>query len=58
MCCISRRGGAIPYKGYAEANLTIPDLSHYNEDVLFLVVANDMYGDRVHVQIDTQVIDQ
>ena len=49
---------AIPYKGYVEANLTIPDLPHYNEDVLFLVVANHNYGDRVSVQIGTQVIDQ
>ena len=53
------KGGiSIPYKGYVEANLTIPDLPHYNEDVLFLVVANDKYGDRVPVQIGTQVIDQ
>ena len=48
----------IPYKGYVEANLIIPDLPHYNEDVLFLVVANHKYWDRVAVQIGTQVIDQ
>ena len=51
-------GILIPYQGYVEANLTIPDLPHYNEDVLFLVVANHKYGDRVPVQIGTQVIDQ
>ena len=33
-------GLAIPYKGYVEANLTIPDLLCYNKDVLFLVDAN------------------
>ena len=33
-------GILIPYKGYVEANLTIPDLPWYNEDVLFLVVLN------------------
>ena len=49
---------SIPYKGYVEANLTIPDLPYYNEDVLFLVLANHKYGDRVPVQIGTQVIDQ
>ena len=48
----------IPYKGYVEANLTIPDLLHYKEDVLFLVVANYQYGDRVLVQTGIQVIDQ
>ena len=31
-------GIPIPYKGYVEANLAIPDLPHYNEDVLFMVV--------------------
>ena len=48
----------IPYQGYVEANLTITDLLCYQEDVLFLVVANHKYGDRVPVQIGTQVIDQ
>ena len=48
----------IPYKGYVEANLTKPDLPCYNEDVLFLVVANQKYGDRVPVQIGIKVIDQ
>ena len=48
----------IPYKGYLEVNLTILDLPHYNEDVLFLVVVNHKYGDRGPVQIGTQVIDQ
>ena len=51
-------GITIPYKGYVEPNLTIPDLPHCNEDVLFLVVANHKYRDRVPVQIGMQVIDQ
>ena len=42
---------AILYKGYVKANLTIPDLPHYNEDKLFLVVTNHKYGDRTPVQI-------
>ena len=49
---------SIPYKGYVEANLTISDLPHYNEDVLFLGVTNHKYEDRVPVQIDMQVIDK
>ena len=43
------RGITIPYKEYVEANLTIPDLPCYNEDVLFLIVANHKYGDRITV---------
>ena len=50
------RGILILYKGYVEANLTIPDLPQYNEDVLCLVVANHKYGNSVLVQIGTQVI--
>ena len=50
--CLEGMGGIlILYKGYVEANLTTPDLPQYNEDVLFLVVANHKYGDRVPVQI-------
>ena len=40
-----------------EANLTIPDLPWYNEDVLFLVISEHKYGKRVPVQIGMQVID-
>ena len=58
LCLEGRRGISIPYKGYVEANLIIPDLPHYNEDVLFLVIANHKYGDGVPVQLGTQVIDQ
>ena len=36
----------ILYKGYVWANLTIPDISQYNEDVLFLVVSHHKYGER------------
>ena len=47
----------IPYKGYIEANRTIPDLPQYNEDVLCLVISDHKYGERAPVQIGTQVID-
>ena len=49
-------GISIPYKGYVEANLTIPDLPQCNEGVLFIVVLDHKYGERVTVQIGTQVI--
>ena len=56
---LEQMGGiTMPYKQYIEANLTIPALPQYNEDVLFLVVANHKYGDRISVQIGTQVIGQ
>ena len=47
----------IPYKEYVEVSLTIPDLPQYNEDMLLLVIADHKYGERVPVQIGTQVID-
>ena len=52
--------GALEYhiRDMWKLHLTIPDLSHYNKDVLFLAVASHKYGDRVPVQICTQVIDQ
>ena len=59
--CVASQGEGdifIPYKGYVEANLTIPYLPWYNDDVLFLVVSNHKYRDRDPVQIGTQVIDQ
>ena len=50
-------GILIPYKGYVEANPIIPDLPRYNEEVLFLVILDHRYGERVPLQIGTQVID-
>ena len=47
----------IPYKGYIEANFTIPDVPQYNKDVLFLVISDHKYGEKAPVQIGTQVID-
>ena len=44
-------GIAIPYKENVEANLTISDLPWYHEDMLFLVVLDHKYGERVPVQI-------
>ena len=50
-------GVPVPYNGYVEANLTVPGLPQYNEDVLFLVILDHKYGQRVSVQIGTKVID-
>ena len=50
-------GIPIPYKEYVEASLSIPDLPQYNEGVLLLVIPHHKYGERVPVQIGTQVVD-
>ena len=40
-----------------EANLITPGLPWYNEDVLFLVILDNKYGERVPIQISTLVTD-
>ena len=50
-------GFPIPYEEYIEANLPIPGLPRYNEDVLLFLVSNHKYGQREPVQIGIQVID-
>ena len=50
-------GIALPYKGYIEANLIIPGLPQHNEDILFLVILDNKYGERVPIQIGNLVID-
>ena len=45
------------YKGYIEANLTIPDSPRYNENMLGLVIPDYKYGESVPVQIGIYVID-
>ena len=50
-------GIAKPYKEYVEANLIIPGLPQYNEDVLCMVILDNKYQERVPVQIGTLVID-
>ena len=53
MCCILSGGGIlILYRGYKEANLTIAD----NEDMLFLVILDHEYGERVPAQMGTWVV--
>ena len=44
-------------KGYVEANLLVPGLLWYNDNMLFLVISEYKYGERVPVEIGTLVID-
>ena len=57
ICLKGTRGISIWYNGYIEANLLIPGLHHYNKDVLFLIILNNKYGERVPGQWGTLVID-
>ena len=47
----------VPYLGYVEATLDIPEVEAFNEDCLFLVVSDYMYGKRVLLMIGTLHID-
>ena len=37
-------GGDIPYMGYVEVNLKIPEIKALNEDVLILVIGDSTYA--------------
>ena len=51
---IEGRGGiAIPYIGYVEVNLQIPEIRNYNEDVLIMVMNDSRYGKKVSFAIGT-----
>ena len=46
-------GIAIPYIGYVEVNLQIPEIKNYNEDALMMVMNESRYGKRVPFGIGT-----
>ena len=48
---------SVPYLGYVEATLTIPEVKAFQEDCLFLVVNDHSYGRRVPITIGTLHID-
>ena len=50
-------GVNVPYLGYVEANLDIPEVEAFDEDCLFLVVSDHTYGRRVPITIGTLHID-
>ena len=50
-------GIQVPYLGYVEATLQIPEVEAFQEDCLFLVVPNHSYGKRVPITIGTLHID-
>ena len=50
-------GVEVPYIGYIEACLKIPEISAFEEDCLFLVVPDHWYGYHVPVTVGTLHID-
>ena len=50
-------GNTIPYLGYVEATLNIPEVKAFQEDWLFLVMNDHAYGKRVSIMIGTLHID-
>ena len=50
-------GGKVPYHGYVECRLNLPQIEKFDQDVLMLVIDNSPYGARVPIQIGTLHID-
>ena len=46
-------GVSVPYIGYVEVNLKIPEVKAYNEDVLMMVMNDSRYGDIIPFVIGT-----
>ena len=50
------RGGMFPHTGYVETILHIPRISGYDKCILlYLVICNRKYANRVPIQVDTSV---
>ena len=50
-------GGVVPYHGYVECCLQLPQIKKFNLDILMLVIDDSAYGMRVPIQIGTLHID-
>ena len=50
-------GGTVPYHGYVECCLQLPQIKKFDLDVLMLVIDDSAYGMRVPIQIGTLHID-
>ena len=51
-------GGGIPYMGYIEVNLKIPEIKEFDEDVLMLVTEDRTYAQHVLIQLGILHIDR
>ena len=50
-------GGCVPYKGYVEVLLEVPEVPEFKEYILMLVVKDSEYGNQVPLQLGTLHID-
>ena len=50
-------GGTVPYYGYVECRLKLPQIEKFDVDVLMLIIDDSAYGMRVPVQLGTLHID-
>ena len=50
-------GGTVPYHGYVEEELTLPEVKSFKEGVLMLVIDDSEYRQRVPIQLGTLHID-
>ena len=50
-------GGKVPYHGYVECRLNLPQVEKFDHDVLMLVIDDSQYRARVPIQIGTLHID-
>ena len=51
-------GAAIPYLGFMEVNLQIPEIKNYNGDVLLLLIPTTTYFKMVPVMVGSKIIDR
>ena len=49
--------GKVPYHGYVECRLNLPQVEKFDHDVLMLVIDDSQYGAKVPIQIGTLHID-
>ena len=50
-------GGTVPYHGYVEVELKLPEVKNFKESVLMLVIDDSEYGQRVPIQLGMLHID-
>ena len=51
-------GAVIPYLGFVEVNLQIPEIRNYNKDVLLLVIPTTTYSKTVLVMVGSRIINK
>ena len=56
---IEGSGGCdVPYQGYVEVNLKLPDIQKYNQNVVMLIVNDGRFGTKVPIQLGTNIINE